>query len=206
MAVSAFQARQGLARTGTADDTTLRALTVPAQPMEGAMMKPDDILRAIFGALLANQPTVVSTAPAIKPVGTAATQDILQAVLSALMAKQNLSAPAQRAPTAGIGSVPTASVPVLSPIDQWLGGGAMAGKKTGLAVLVMRCCRSFRPWVLRGPQPDRHRPPPGRFSPTLIAAFGGLGLTSKIIGVVQILGLVCGQAPLHVVVAYEFFA
>ena len=195
MAVSAFQGRQGLAQTGTADDATLRALTVPAQPMEGAMMKPDDILRAIFGALVANQPTVVSTAPAIKPVGTAATQDILQAVLSALMAKQNLSAPAQPVPTAGIGPVPTASAPVLSPIDQWLGGEAMTGKKTGLAVLAYALLSVFQAVGVAGTATGPTSTTTGQVLTTLIAAFGGLGLTSKIDRVVQILGLVAAKPP-----------
>jgi peptidoglycan hydrolase-like protein with peptidoglycan-binding domain len=194
MAVSAFQARQGLAQTGGADDATLRALT-SAQQTEGATMKSDDILRAIFGALLANQPTVVPSTPAVKPVSTAATQDVLQAVLSALMAKQNLSAPAQPVPTAGIVPVPTASVPVLSPIDQWLGGEAMAGKKTGLAVLAYSVLSILQAVGVAGTATGPTSTTTGQVLTTLIAAFGGLGLTSKIDRVVQTLGLIAAKPP-----------
>jgi peptidoglycan hydrolase-like protein with peptidoglycan-binding domain len=195
MAVSAFQAQQGLPQTGSSDDATLRALTVPAQQREGAMMKPDDILRAIFGALLANQPTVLSSTPPIKPVGTPATQDILQAVLSALMAKQNLSAPAQPAQTAGSGPLPPVSARVLSPIDQWLGGEAMAGKKTGLAVLAYSVLSILQAVGVAGTATGPTSTTTGQVLTTLIAAFGGLGLTSKIDRVVQMLGLIAAKPP-----------
>jgi lysozyme family protein len=196
MAVSAFQARQGLPQTGSAGDATLRALTVPAQQMEGATMKPDDILRAIFGALLANQPTVVSTTPPIKPVGTPAAQDTLQVVLNALLAKQNLSAqPAQPAQTAAAAPGTTANAPVLSPIDKWLGGEAMTGKKTGLAVLAYAVLSILQAVGVAGTATGPTSTTTGQVLTTLIAAFGGLGLTAKVDRVVQILGLIAAKPP-----------
>ena len=86
-AVRAFQASQGLSQTGIADAATLRAVETPAQQIGGTAMKPDDVLRAIFGALLGGQPTGAA-APHPSQAGAASTQDILQLVLNALIASQ----------------------------------------------------------------------------------------------------------------------
>jgi peptidoglycan hydrolase-like protein with peptidoglycan-binding domain len=194
-AVRAFQALQGLPQTGIADDATLRAIAVPAQQMEGAMMKPEDILRAIFGALLANQPTGVSTTPATKLAGTPSAQDILQLVLNALIAKQNASAqPGQPAQTA-VAAPATIAASVLSPIDRWLGGETMAGKKTGLAVVAYAVLSILQAVGVAGTATGPTSTTTGQILTTLIAAFGGLGLTAKIDRVTQMLGLIAVKPP-----------
>ncbi len=194
-AVRAFQASQGLPQTGIADDETLRAITVPAQQMEGAIMKPEDILRAIFGALLANQPTGVSTTPATKPAGTPSAQDILQLVLNALIAKQN--AGARQEPPAQTAADTTVSTPapVLSTIDQLLGGETMAGKKTALAVIAYAVLSILQAVGAAGTVTGPTSTTTGQILTTLIAAFGGLGLTAKIDRVIQMLGLIAVKPP-----------
>lgn len=193
-AVRAFQASQGLPQTGIADGAVLRAMAVPAQQMEGAMMKPEDILRAIFGALLANQPSA-STTPAIKPAGVPSAQEILQLVLNALIAKQSGAAqPGQPAqPAAGTPTPTTTSV--LSPIDQWLGGETMAGKKTGLAVVAYAVLSILQAVGVAGTATGPTSTTTGQILTTLIAAFGGMGLTAKIDRVVQTLGLIAAKPP-----------
>jgi hypothetical protein len=111
------------------------------------------------------------------------------------MAKQNLSAPAQPAQTAGSGPLPPVSARVLSPIDQWLGGEAMAGKKTGLAVLAYSVLSILQAVGVAGTATGPTSTTTGQVLTTLIAAFGGLGLTSKIDRVVQMLGLIAAKPP-----------
>lgn len=194
-AVRAFQASRGLPQTGIADDATLRAMTLPAQQTEGVTMKPEDILRAIFGALLASQPTGPSTTPAIKPAGTPSAQDILSGVLNALIAKQGVSAqPGQPTPTAAVATA-SAAVPVLSTIDQWLGGQTLAGKKTALSVVAYAVLSILQAVGVAGTATGATSTTTGQILTTLIAAFGGLGLTAKVDRVVQILGLIAVKPP-----------
>jgi peptidoglycan hydrolase-like protein with peptidoglycan-binding domain len=199
-AVRLFQAARGLPQTGIADDATLGAVAVPAQQTGGTTMKPEDVLRAILTALLGSQTVGTPTQPANVPAGTLSVQDILQLVLNALVAKKNGTAPpAQQSQLIAGTGAPTTPAPatplVLSPIDQWLGGSSLAGMKTPLAVVAYAVLSILQAAGVAGTATGTTATPTGQILTTLIAAFGGLGLTAKIDRVLQTLGLIASKPP-----------
>ena len=191
-AVRAFQASRGLPQTGMTDDSTLRALFTPtslAPRMEGTAMKPEDLLRTIFGALIGGQATAPPP-PAATPTSPAQTQEVLQAVLAALAGKQP-SIAVLPAPPGGVSTPVT--TPILSPIDNALGGEILTGKKTALAILAYVVLAIFQAMGVAGTATGADATTTGQILTTLIAAFGGLGLTSKVDRVVQMLSLIAGN-------------
>jgi peptidoglycan hydrolase-like protein with peptidoglycan-binding domain len=188
-AVATFQTAHGLAATGTADETTLQALARVPAPITGggaATMNPDDILRVLSTTLIRSQAAGAAT-PATPAVGTVNTQQLLQTVLTTLMGPQ----PVAPSPTSPSGTVP----PVLSPIDRVLGGEALAGKKTPLAVLAYTVLAILQSVDVAGTATGPTATPTGQILTTLIGAFGGLGVLGKIDRVVQMLGLMAAKPP-----------
>ena len=163
-------------------------------------MKPEDVLRAILTGLLGSQTVGTPTQPANVPAGALSVQDILQVVLNALVAKKNGAAPpAQQSQLSAGTGAPTTPAPatplVLSPIDQWLGGSSLAGMKTPLAVVAYAVLSILQAVGVAGTATGTTATPTGQILTTLIAAFGGLGLTAKIDRVLQTLGLIASKPP-----------
>jgi uncharacterized protein (TIGR02594 family) len=191
-AVSTFQSTNGLPVTGVADADTQRLLgLVVSEPAPsiiptilpvpnviaagGANMQPQDILKAVFEVLTANQQPPAAPAPATKGVDTS---QLLQIVLAALSGK---------APDSAVPTTP----PVMSPIDKVLGGEALQGKKTPLAILayaILAIMQTLDP--ANGPTGTT-----GSVLTTLIASFGGLGVLAKVDRVVQMLGIIAAKPP-----------
>jgi uncharacterized protein (TIGR02594 family) len=216
-AVAAFQTVQGLPVTGSADAATLQALGLapavpplvlpPPRPIDlrvpgpvngGVTMQPQtmpqqDILKLVLDALIAQRPAAVP-APASDTVGAANSSQLLQAVLAALAAKAK-TVPAN-APSTSTSS--ETAPPVLSPIDSWLGGQALAGKKTALAVVGYGILSVLQAVGVAGTATGTTATTTGQILTTLIAAFaafGALGGVSKIDRVVQTLGVIASAPP-----------
>lgn len=219
-AVTAFQRDAKLPATGIADAATLAALATPAPvptPAGGGItpppqLQPEDILRILFGELakqassaqLGGTPGAPVTATDIlqqifRAIGTTATSttaggtvtpgasaaDILQQVLRAFVG-------ATPAPTtAGANVMPTTATPIiLTPIDKMLGGEALAGNKTSLAIIAYVVMAILQAVGVVG-----SGTPAGIIVNTIIAAFGGLGVLSKIDRAIQTLGVIAAKPP-----------
>jgi lysozyme family protein/peptidoglycan hydrolase-like protein with peptidoglycan-binding domain len=174
-AVSAFQSARRLPVTGIADETTQQALQ--GAPAGGPAIKPDDVLRHVFQMLLARRQA--EPPPAAQP-GAAANP--LALIIGALLGRQPAVAPG-----AAPGVTPT---PVLSPIDRVLGGEALAGKKTALAVVAYALVAILKAAGVMGAAT-----PTGQIITILITAFGALGGTAKIDRVIQTLGMIAAKSP-----------
>jgi peptidoglycan hydrolase-like protein with peptidoglycan-binding domain len=188
-AVAAFQTAHGAAATGTADEATLQALArAPARINggEAATMNPDDILRVLLSTLIRSQVSGAAT-PTTPAAGAVNTQQLLRTVLTALMGQQ----PVAPSPTSPSGTAP----PVLSPIDRVLGGEALAGKKTPLAILAYAVLAILQSVDVAGTATGATATPTGQILTTLIGAFGGLGVLGKVDRVVQMLGLIAARPP-----------
>jgi hypothetical protein len=197
-AVRAFQAAQGLRQTGIADTATLQAVGAPLQQQTGGTaMNPENVLRAIFGALLGSPPGSPAALTANQPQATATVQDIALLVLNALMANQSVAVPGAKPPAAAAPPVAGTSpaAPVLSAIDQWLGGSALAGKKTALATVAYAVLSILQAVGAAGTATGPSSTATGQILTTLIGGFGALGLTAKIDRVVQTLGLIAAKPP-----------
>ena len=189
-AVTAFQRDANLSPTGIADDKTLQTLAAPKPgPGPGPIIvnggtvppvQPGDILRILIEAL-GKQAAAGGTIPA----GTQAGGDILQQIILAAFR------PAERAASTAV-SAPagTPSPVVLSPIDKMLGGEALAGKKTALAIVAYVIVAILQAVGVIGAGT-----PAGIILNTLIAGFGGLGALSKSDRVIQMLGIIAAKQP-----------
>jgi len=153
-------------------------------------MRPEDILRLLFSALLTRGATVAGGMPSAPSPGAVNTQQILQLVLGALTAQHPAAGqPVLPSPTSPTGTVP----PVLSPIDRILGGEALAGKKTPLAVLAYTVLAVLQSVDVAGTATGATATPTGQILTTLIGAFGGLGVLGKVDRVVQMLGVIAAK-------------
>jgi uncharacterized protein (TIGR02594 family) len=208
-AVVAFQTVQNLPTTGSGDEATLRALGIAhavlpiipkaapieiraPQPSGGTgdmIMQPQDILKILLEALLSKQSAPAPTSAAGGSAAMNASQ-ILQAVVSALAVKSAAEPSGAPAPVLQSGAPP-----VLSPIDTWLGGEALVGKKTALAILAYAVLAILQAVGVAGDATGANATPTGQILTTLIAAFGGLGGVAKIDRVVQLLGLMAAKPP-----------
>jgi uncharacterized protein (TIGR02594 family) len=204
-AVVSFQTTQSLSATGIADDATLRLLgmaaavpiivpaTGPAEPhlpviKQGpSTMQSQDILKILLDALVARQAPVA--APVTPSTTTPNTLQLIQVVLAALTGRQ----PAGTQP-AGVTTpaVPTPP-PVLSPIDNMLGGQMLAGKKTGLAIIAYAGMAILQAVGVAGTATGATATPTGQILTALIAAFGSLGMLAKVDRGTQMLSLIAGK-------------
>jgi lysozyme family protein len=179
-AVTAFQGAHGLPPTGTADQATQQALARELAGGGAGRLMPQDILQLLFSALLKAQ----SSKPGV-PTGDPqnSARDVLQVILAAFMGRQ--ATPAQP------GSPPlVANPPILSPIDNMLGGQALVGKKTALSVVAYAGLAILQAVGVVGAAT-----PAGQIMTVLITAFGALGGISKVDRVVQALGIIAAKAP-----------
>jgi len=146
-AVSNFQRARNLPVTGVADPATLQALNVstdtsapPQQTTEGpTTMQPQDILGKLIDALIMKQTGQTTVQPS--PAGIAPTSlDIGQIIPIAIAALSGrpvplpVTIPGIQSPT-GAAITTTVPTPVLSTIDKMLGGEALTGSKTLIAVI-----------------------------------------------------------------------
>ena len=175
------------------------AAPVPEEPP----VQIQDILKTVVDALITKQQgTTPSTTPpaTVAPAPVDATQ-LLQIAIAAL-AGQPLPGAATATGTAmgaataaGAGTVTTGGAttvttpPVLSVIDQLLGGQALAGKKTMLAVIAYVILA-----ILEATGTVQSDGTGGQIATTLIGAFGALGGLAKVDRLTQVLGLVANQA------------
>jgi uncharacterized protein (TIGR02594 family) len=129
----------------------------------------------------------------------AATTDPLQLLLGVLLGKMSGGQPTSPAAPAPSGSQPaapattdTSTPPVLTTIDKLFGGQALAGSKTLIAVVAfaIQLILTFygAPGVSIGGTA-------GNIIATVIGAFGGLGMISKVDRVVQLLGMIANKQP-----------
>jgi hypothetical protein len=166
-------------------------MTIQPQNIQPQAMPPQDILKLLFDALITKQ-GATSPAPATPATGGVNTAQLLQTVLGALAAKQpqlgQLAAPAASA------TLDTAP-PALSPIDSWMGGQALAGKKTALAVLGYTVLSVLQAVGVAGTATGTTATTTGQILTTLIAAFGGLGGLAKIDRVVKSIGVIAAKPP-----------
>jgi uncharacterized protein (TIGR02594 family) len=222
-AVASFQTVQGLPVTGSADAATLRALglapsgppivvpgsrpfdprvsppasgggrmTIQPQTIQPQAIQPQDILKTLFDALITKQAAGAAAPATQAPAGSVNTSQLLQTVLAALAAKQLPAAqPAAPATSAPSDTAP----PILSPIDSWMGGQALAGKKTALAVLGYTVLSVLQAVGVAGTATGTTATTTGQILTTLIAAFGGLGGLAKIDRVVQSIGIMAARPP-----------
>lgn len=146
-------------------------------------------IEAAFRRLRETQMTTIS--PTVPQQGTAAAPQADLAALSRLLtglAQLNTTLAGIRPPQAG-----DPNVPILSPIDKALGGQAMVGLKTPLAILagagvwIMQAFGAVGP--VTGTATDKASTT-AQVLYALIAAFGGLGVTSKLDRGIKALGLI----------------
>jgi hypothetical protein len=151
-------------------------------------LQPQAVLKVLFDSLIAKQAAGTPATPA-QPAGSIDTSQLLQTVVAALAANQPaVPQPTLALPAAPATSTPADTVPTLSPIDSWLGGQALAGKKTALAVVAYAVLSILQAVDVAGTATGPAATTTGQILTTLIAAFGGLGGLSKIDRIVQILG------------------
>jgi uncharacterized protein (TIGR02594 family) len=199
-AVSSFQRSQNLSVTGIADPITLRALGLsldvgPTQA-DGTMQEPTmqllDLFKTVLDALITKQlpPAIPVQPPATTGQAPVDIGQLLQIAIAALTGKPlplQLQAGTAAGTSAG-SAAGTTTPPVLSTIDRLLGGQALAGKKTILAVIA---------YVILAVLEGTNAVTPGTgtdIAKTLIEAFGALGGLAKVDRLTQMLGQVAGQA------------
>jgi uncharacterized protein (TIGR02594 family) len=203
-AVSTFQRAQNLPVTGIADPATLKTLGLstdggpPTDVVTGdPTMQVPDILKILIDALITKQqgttPVVPSTiTPAQGQV------DIMQVMQIAIAALAGRPLPAGLLPgTTGGTTTATTTVttpPVLSTIDQLLGGQTLAGKKTMLAVIAYVILAILQATGVAGTATGATATPAGEILTTLIGGFGALGGLAKIDRLTQMLGLIANQS------------
>jgi hypothetical protein len=188
-AVTAFQRDAHLQVTGIADASTFAALTAPVVVNGGPAqlpLQPADILRILLGELAKQVARTNAAQSSGQPSASGARIDILQQILRAMMGAGPAPAPA------GAGATPqTPPAIALTPIDKMLGGSALAGKKTALAIVAYVVVAILQAVGVIGAGT-----PAGIIINTIIAAFGGLGIVSKMDRAIQSLGVIAAKPPI----------
>jgi lysozyme family protein/peptidoglycan hydrolase-like protein with peptidoglycan-binding domain len=168
-AVRAFQLSRNLPPTGIADQATLQALAGASRPLPAGTLQPADVLSVLLSVLKGQQAPGTSATPSPDPGA-----NTLQIVINALLGRQTDAA--------------AANAPILSPIDKALGGEALAGKKTALAVAGYALMA-----ILKAAGVVSAASPAGQIVTILITAFGALGGTAKVDRVIQALGTIAAK-------------
>lgn len=150
-------------------------------------MQSQDILKILLDALVARQAPVVT--PVTPSTTTPNTMQLIQVLLAALAGRQ----PAATQPAGSTTPATPTPAPVLSPIDNMLGGQMLAGKKTGLAILAYAGMAIMQAVGVAGTATGTAATPTGQILTALIAAFGSLGMLAKVDRGTQMLSLIAGK-------------
>lgn len=143
-------------------------------------MQQQDILKTLFEVLAArNQPPAAT--PATPVAAGVDTSQLLRIVLGALTGKQGATSATDTTP------------PVMSPIDKALGGEALQGKKTPLAILAYVVMAILQSVNVVGPATGDKATTTAGILTTLIGGFGGLGVLAKVDRVVQLMGMIAAK-------------
>jgi uncharacterized protein (TIGR02594 family) len=194
-AVSSFQRARNLSVTGVADAATLRNLGLstetvppPTNATNEPPMQSQDLLKTLVDALIMKQQGApAAAAQAVTPAqGQIDLTQLLQTAIGAL-GGQAFTSPAAKGDASGTAR------PVLSIIDQLLGGQALAGKKTMLAVIAYIILAILQATGVAGTATGATATPTGEILTTLIGAFGALGGLAKVDRLTQVLGLAANQ-------------
>ncbi|MEZ5822488.1 MAG: peptidoglycan-binding protein [Bradyrhizobium sp.] len=165
-ALKSFQLSRNLPPSGAADQVTLRALGgAPGEP--SGKLQPAEILATLLGVLKRRDAAAATAAPP-------AADNPLQVILGALLGRRT--------------GAEAANAPILSPIDNILGGEALAGKKTALSVVAYVVLSLLKVGGVVGAAT-----PAGQIMTILIAAFGTLGGVAKVDRVIQSLGVIAAK-------------
>lgn len=181
-AVVAFQRDAKLPVTGIADQTTIDALQAKGPTAE--QVQQVDILRILFSELGKVLGAATSGGPPLT-TSTDTSGDVLRHILAALLARP--VAQTTSGPSAIYATIPQV---FLSPIDKALGGQALAGKKTALAIVAYAIMAILQAVGVVGAGT-----PAGIIINTIIAAFGALGGLSKVDRMIQALGAIATKRP-----------
>ena len=181
-AVVAFQRDAKLPVTGIADQTTIDAFQAKGPTAE--QVQQVDILRILFSELGKVLGAATSGGPPLT-TSTDTSGDVLRHILAALLARP--VAQTTSGPSAIYATIPQV---FLSPIDKALGGQALAGKKTALAIVAYAIMAILQAVGVVGAGT-----PAGIIINTIIAAFGALGGLSKVDRVIQALGAIATKRP-----------
>jgi hypothetical protein len=139
--------------------------------------------------------------PSVQPGATSGAQRAAEiaaifAQLANVLSGQRAATPAGEQPAVTPTAAPSATTPaattppVLSPIDNILGGQVLAGKKTALAVVAYVIMAILQAVGVAGTATGPTATPTGQILTTLIAGFGAMGLLGKFDRVTNILGLI----------------
>ncbi len=173
-ALKAFQRANGITETGAADAATLRALGLSdTGAAAAAVSRPPsaDALKLLLGELLKR------ATPATPSADSAArATDPLKVLLSALTGLR------------GTGQAGSPAPLQLSAIDKLLGGEALAGKKTALAVVGHVLLSLLQVGGVVGAAT-----PTGQIISIALTAFGALGGVSKVDRVIQAIGTIAAK-------------
>lgn len=165
-ALKSFQLSRNLPPSGAADQVTLRALGgTPGEP--SGKLQPAEILATLLGVLKRRDAAAATAAPP-------AADNPLQVILGALLGRRT--------------GAEAANAPILSPIDNILGGEALAGKKTALSVVAYVVLSLLKVGGVVGAAT-----PAGQIMTILIAAFGTLGGVAKVDRAIQSLGVIAAK-------------
>ena len=126
---------------------------------------------------------IVMADPALPPDQSARLTNIIVR-LEQLLGVDRPIAPAP-APIAAPAAPDASDAPVLSPIDKVLGGQALVGLKTPLAIVAYAALSIFQAMGAAGTATGDKATTTGQVLTTLIGAFGGLGVTAKVDRVTQ---------------------
>ncbi len=170
----------------------------PAEPLESSLLS---LLKKLTAVLKENAmvATTIPSPQATKAGDTQRAANIaaILADVASVLANQKIAAPAEAAPTIAA-EVPTPTSPApptLSSIDQFLGGQALAGKKTLIGVVAYVILVILQATGVVGTATGPEATPTGEILTTLIASFAGLGVVSKVDRVVQALSTIANKLP-----------
>lgn len=218
-AVSVFQMSQGMPASGVADERTLSRLNVSTARPIPILIGPDSPHRADLEQLAERLLGALEKREADRPDATSAADLLSTLVRQALAAKSNGQGSARNggadiplqqllqtalqdasAKSAANGAAPTAEqiakIIPMSPIDKALGGEALVGLKTPLAVGAYAAMSIFQTLGVAGPATATATQAPSTTSQvllTLIGAFGALGGLSKVDRAVRALSVIAAK-------------
>ena len=189
-AVTSFQRDANLPATGIADDKTTTALAHDHGPIivnGGTVppMQPVDVLRILIQVISNLAPARSAASGGASAGSPSSGMNVLQQLILAAFRPTALAPASTLSAQTTSALPPSGSATVLSPIDNMLGGEALAGKKTALAIVAYVLVAILQAVGVVGTGT-----PSGLILNTLIGGVGGLGVLSKFDRIIQLLGVV----------------